>query len=104
MIAKLTVSLILLPAVAAFAPSAAANPFGAGDCQKSGLCVGGCVDLTTPCPHGELACVGVSYQVPQGVTSPDEVSTGDAGLRCLGLPCDVINAVCWVALHTQCVG
>lgn len=24
--------------------------------------------------------------------------------RCVGLPCDVINAVCWIALKTWCVG
>jgi hypothetical protein len=104
MIAKLTVSLLVLTAFAALAPTASADPFGAGDCQKSGLCAGGCVDLRTDC-GGNIACVGISYQVPQCVSSPDEVSTGgDVGLRCLGLPCDIINAVCYVATHHACVG
>lgn len=104
MIAKLTVSLLVLTAAVALAPAASADPFGAGDCQKSGLCAGGCVDVRTPCGDGDVACVGVSYEVPQCVGGLDEASAGGADLRCLGAPCDAINAVCWLLLHARCVG
>jgi hypothetical protein len=102
MIAKLTLGLIVLTAFAGLVPAASADPFGAGDCSKGGLCVGGCVGLRTECGDNSVACVGVSYQVPQCVGSTAAVAAPDA--RCIGLPCDVINAVCWVALHTWCVG
>lgn len=102
MIARLTIGLLVLTAFAAVAPAASATPFGAGDCSKGGLCAGGCVGLTTECGDGSLVCVGISYQVPQCVGSTAAIASPE--LRCMGLPCDVINAVCYTLTHQWCVG
>ncbi|MEA3203572.1 MAG: hypothetical protein QOI63_1247 [Thermoplasmata archaeon] len=65
----LATTLALTLAALALAGTASADRFGVGDCQKNGLCAGGCVAVTTPC-NGDLACGGVSYEVPFCVEEP----------------------------------
>lgn len=73
MIAKLTVSLILLTAVAAVAPAAsAADPLALSDCGEAGPCVG-----------AELQPV--------------------ADTRCAGVVCDAINVACGLVFRHPCV-
>jgi hypothetical protein len=44
--------------------NAGANTVGVGKCSDSGACASVCVDGTTACPGGALACVGISFEVP----------------------------------------
>ena len=99
MFGKTTAALLLLAAFTAV-PAVQAETVTVGDCSLSGACASVCA---LDCDGGEaVACVGVSFQVPQCVPNPTMASSTDA--RCMGAPCDAIIAVCWIVLKAWCVG
>lgn len=104
MIARTTLALAVLFAALAIVPAASATSIGVGDCSKAGACAAVCVGSDS-CPgDGSLACVGASYQVPQCAPEPAASTTASAVVRCMGLPCEIINAVCYTATKQWCVG
>jgi hypothetical protein len=107
MIAKTTVTLLLLATAIIAVPTVAATAVGVGDCSKAGACAAVCVG-SDDCPgYGNLACAGVSYQMPACVHDPTTYTLDSASAaesRCMGPVCDAVNAVCWIALKTWCVG
>ena len=106
MIAKATLALLVLATAVTALPAVAATTVGVGDCSKAGACASACVG-SDDCPgYDNLACAGLSYQMPACVHDPTTYtidSSASAG-RCMGEVCDAINTVCWVALKTWCVG
>lgn len=105
MIAKIaTATLALLTLAAVLAPASSADPIGVGDCHKSGACASACLRDDCATPGDWLVCVGVSYEVPACAHDPTADHIQSADLRCMGAPCDVGNAVCWILLHAWCLG
>lgn len=106
MFGKLATALLVLSAALALGPAASAETVEVGDCSKSGLCAGACVGADD-CPrYDNLACVGVSYQMPQCVHDPTTYTTDSASFvsKCMGEVCDLVNVVCYRVLKTWCVG
>jgi hypothetical protein len=100
MIGKIAiVSLLAFLAV----PSAAADSYVVGDCDKfGGACASICVeDANSACWDNSTACVGVSYQIPQCADSSVGITTSDS--TCIDRPCDIINEFCFRAFHRECV-
>jgi hypothetical protein len=94
-------ALLALAALAALPPSASADWLVVGDCQKL-TCAGACGPAVYTCGPGELACVGFSYQVPQCIQGDLAVSDIPP-VRCMGLPCDLVNLACETATGRHCV-
>ena len=101
MAVRTVVALLALATFAAALPAASADWIVVGDCQKL-TCAGACAPAVADCGPGRLACVGVSYQVPVCVRG-DLAVTDLPELRCMGLPCDLVNLVCQTATGRTCV-
>lgn len=104
MLRAIALAALVLASASLLVPAAAADPVTVGDCSKAGLCAAVCVGDDCPA-RDDLLCVGASYQVPQCVNDPTTYTTDlSASARCMGPVCEAVNAVCWIALKTWCVG
>ena len=93
----------LLAVVTAVAPAAAADPIVVGDCSTlGGACAAVCAEGVADCGGNDLACIGVSYQVPQCVES-DLAVAAHGPPRCASPVCDAVNVVCVKVFGVRCV-